>query len=51
MIDTVNGADDELLSRLRLIEDQPIDSRADAFARLHDELQAALDAGDTRQRV
>ncbi|CAN5482353.1 hypothetical protein BH10ACT7_BH10ACT7_26270 [soil metagenome] len=37
---------DALISRLRLIEDQPLDSRATAFAQLHDELQARLEGGD-----
>jgi len=45
------GADasetDALLSRLRLIEDQPLESRAAAFAQLHDELQTRLEGGDT----
>ncbi len=35
-----------LLSRLRVIEDQPLESRADALAQLHDELRAQLEAGD-----
>lgn len=38
---------DALLSRLRLIEDQPLESRAAAFAQLHDELQARLEGGDS----
>jgi hypothetical protein len=38
---------DALLSRLKLIEDQPLDSRADAFAQLHRELQQRLEAGDS----
>lgn len=37
----------ELLSRLRLIEDQPLDTRAAAFAQVHDELQAALENADS----
>jgi hypothetical protein len=44
----VDGTDsDALLSRLRLIEDQPLESRAAAFAQLHDELQARLEGGDS----
>ena len=35
-----------LLSRLRVIEQQPLESRADALAQLHDELKADLEAGD-----
>jgi hypothetical protein len=38
---------DALLSRLRLIEDQPLDARAAAFTQLHDELRAALEGGDS----
>lgn len=38
---------DALLSRLRLIEDQPLDSRAAAFAQIHDELQSRLESGDS----
>jgi hypothetical protein len=36
-----------LLSRLRVIEDQPLDTRADALAQVHDELRAQLEAGDS----
>jgi hypothetical protein len=35
-----------LLSRLRLIEDQPLESRAVAFAQIREELQTRLDSGD-----
>lgn len=35
-----------LLSRLRVIEDQPLESRAVAFAQIHEELQSRLDTGD-----
>jgi hypothetical protein len=37
---------DALLSRLRVIEDQPLESRAVAFAQIHEELQSRLDTGD-----
>lgn len=37
---------DLLLSQLRVIENQPIASRAAAYGQLHDELQAALEDGD-----
>lgn len=43
------GADDALLSRLNLIEDQPLESRAAAFAQVHDELQARLEGGDAHR--
>lgn len=34
---------DALWSRLRLIEGQPLDARADAYAALHDDLARRLD--------
>lgn len=37
---------DALLSRLALIEQQPLDQRATAFEQLHDALQATLEGGD-----
>ena len=40
-----------LLSRLRLIEDQPLESRAVAFAQIHEELQTRLDSGDAAARI
>jgi hypothetical protein len=43
---TDGGETNALLSRLRLIEDQPLESRAVAFAQIHSELQARLDSGD-----
>ncbi len=36
-----------LLSRLRLIEDQPLETRAGAFAQIHEELQTRLENGDS----
>jgi len=43
-----NGAEENgaLLSRLRLIEDQPLADRAEALSQLHDELRTRLEAGD-----
>jgi hypothetical protein len=41
------GETNALVSRLRLIEDQPLESRAVAFAQIHEELQSRLDSGDT----
>jgi hypothetical protein len=37
---------DALLSRLRLIEQQPLEHRAEAFSRVHEELHAALEGAD-----
>jgi len=48
-IDDRATGDDEpsaLLSRLRVIEDQPLETRAESLAQLHDELRAQLEAGD-----
>ncbi len=39
------GADHELLSRLRVIEEQPLATRAAAYASLHDELAQRLESG------
>jgi hypothetical protein len=36
-----------LLSRIRVIEDQPLAARAEAFAQLHDELRSTLEGGDS----
>ncbi|RWZ68267.1 hypothetical protein ELQ92_03320 [Labedella populi] len=37
---------DGLVSRLRLIEDQPLEHRADAYGAVHAELKAVLDSAD-----
>jgi hypothetical protein len=62
---TVNGANDDappgeeavdpdiedsLLSRLRLIEDQPLESRADAYGQILETLQQRLDDGTEARR-
>ncbi|MEO5534874.1 MAG: hypothetical protein ABIR17_07035 [Pseudolysinimonas sp.] len=39
---------DALLSRLKVIEDQPLETRAEALAQIQDELRAILEAGDVR---
>ncbi|WP_169409506.1 hypothetical protein [Gryllotalpicola ginsengisoli] len=38
--------EDALVSRLKLIEDQPLAERAEAYNHLHDELRETLDAAD-----
>jgi hypothetical protein len=45
---TVRGDEEPsaLLSRLRVIEDQPLETRAESLAQLHDELGALLAPGD-----
>jgi hypothetical protein len=37
-----------LLSRLRVIEEQPLEQRAAAYGQLHDQLTARLEGGDAR---
>ncbi len=46
--ESVLAADDldALLSRLEVMESQPLAERAAAFAQLHDELRAALERAD-----
>lgn len=36
-----------LLSRLRVIEDQPIEQRASAYVQIHDRLQSTLEGRDS----
>jgi hypothetical protein len=36
---------DELISRVRIIEEQPLAGRAEAYAALHDELARRLESG------
>jgi len=43
------GADDGFVPRVELIEDQPLASRAEAYAQLHDELRAELEGGDVQR--
>jgi hypothetical protein len=44
--DSAAGDADGLVSRLRVIEDQPLDARAGAYGALHAELKAVLDSAD-----
>jgi hypothetical protein len=44
-IDSAGADADALASRLRVIEEQPLPGRADAFARVHDELRTRLETG------
>ncbi|MGV8897463.1 MAG: hypothetical protein ACOH10_11140 [Rhodoglobus sp.] len=36
-----------LMSQLKVIEDQPLESRAAAFVQVHDRLQRRLEGGDS----
>jgi hypothetical protein len=47
MSDESETSENELLSRLRVIEDQPLETRAAAFAQIHEELQSALENADS----
>ena len=38
--------DEALVPRLRVIEAQPLDQRAAAYAQVHDELKSRLEGGD-----
>jgi hypothetical protein len=40
----------ELISRLRVIEEQPLAGRAEAYAALHDELARTLESGPESSR-
>jgi hypothetical protein len=42
--------DDGLLSRLRVIEDQPLAERATAYGQVHDGLRSRLESGDAQRR-
>lgn len=46
----MDESDDSLVSRLRVIEDQPLGTRAAAFVQIHDRLQSTLEGGDAHQR-
>ena len=39
---------DALLSRVRVIENQPLETRAASFSQVHDVLQSRLEGGDSR---
>ncbi len=43
-------AEDALLSRLRLIEERPLEERAEAYLRIHGELLEALEGEETPPR-
>ncbi|MGN6199496.1 hypothetical protein [Humibacter sp.] len=48
--ETVHGGDDGLLSRLRLIEERPLEERADAYTRIHAELAEVLEGQDDHRQ-
>ncbi|MGB3909602.1 MAG: hypothetical protein WBL06_03915 [Pseudolysinimonas sp.] len=43
-----DGEGDALLSRLKVIEDQPLETRAEHLAQVYEELRATLESGDSR---
>jgi hypothetical protein len=47
--DTSNDDEsDALLSRLKVIEDQPLETRAEHLTQVYEELRATLESGDAR---
>ncbi|KSU51294.1 hypothetical protein SAMN05216418_0171 [Microbacterium enclense] len=44
---TERDAEPELVDRLRVIEAQPLDTRADAYAAVHEELARRLESAPT----
>jgi hypothetical protein len=48
--ESADAPEDGLLSRLRVIEDQPLDQRSVAYAQIYDGLQSALEGGDSSPR-
>lgn len=46
--DASDGEGDALLSRLKVIEDQPLETRAEHLAQVYEELRATLESGDAR---
>ncbi len=49
--DDKQDADDALVPRLNLIEDQPLATRADAYAQVHDQLRDELEGGDVHRNA
>ncbi|MDJ0334850.1 hypothetical protein QMG83_06400 [Salinibacterium sp. G-O1] len=45
--DDDNLESNSLMSQLKVIEDQPLESRAAAFVQVHDRLQRRLEGGDS----
>lgn len=43
-------SDGELVSALSLVEGQPLENRADGYAKLYDDLRAQLEGGDIPAR-
>lgn len=41
-----SATSDGLLSQLEVIEEQPLDARAESYAQLHEELSARLEGSD-----
>jgi hypothetical protein len=48
MTEHIDGDGDALVSRLRVIEDQPLETRAERLAQVYEELRATLESGDAR---
>ncbi|MDR6969726.1 hypothetical protein [Leifsonia shinshuensis] len=51
MTDEPHGDDEDgLVDRLEVIEGQPLDARADAYAQLHEQLRRTLEGDDGHGR-
>lgn len=50
MSEDTKTIDDALVPRLKLIEDQPLETRAEAYGQLHEELRVQLEGGDRTSR-
>ena len=46
----VEGTESAFVSQLKVIEDQPLDSRAAAFVQIHDRLQHQLEGSDLAEK-
>lgn len=44
-----SSPDDALVPQIRVIEDQPLATRAEAYVQLHEQLREALEGGDLRR--
>lgn len=47
----MNDDGDALVSRLKVIEDQPLETRAEHLTQVYEGLRSTLEAGDTRSSV
>ena len=48
--ENITQSDGELVSALSVVEDQPLENRAEGYAKLYDDLRAQLEGGDISSR-